>query len=492
MAQNQEMNPAMAQALQRLEAGQPAEAEAIVAQAVEQARRQEGVDSPAYASAQNDLGTILMMTGQTALAIDAFRAACQYEFPDDEWATRERLTFLLNLGTVLERADRLEESVEAFHQGLREREQFYGREHPGYAFGLLPLCDALLKQRNLTDALTAIEETIENFQHNAHPLIVRAIAIRAEIVKSQDSTMFVLAESSSLTDAQMVELTETILSRCAQEGSQAQRAVLDDLLANLSDRFGDTDLWTINTLTTMANLDRATGNHTSREWAIRRVLGAYDSMGDQIQALHAVEGLALALGEAGDMKRAEAVHREALERAESMDESIRSKVNRNFGLFLSEQGKLNEAETILRHSVELAKQTTEAELRGLAEIALGIFLQHQSKLEEAECLLRDAITLVDSAHPHALMGRSHLQAIETGSKCGCGDMSHAAAEAFCDYFREQLPEDLLEDVHVEIDEGELKIQVQLIREPTREELALLSRIQRHAQHQFQERLRRQS
>ncbi len=46
-------------------------------------------------------------------------------------ATRDRLTYLMNLGDVLARCEEYEEAEQVLREGLAERERFYGRQHPG-------------------------------------------------------------------------------------------------------------------------------------------------------------------------------------------------------------------------------------------------------------------------------------------------------------------------------------------------------------------------
>lgn len=487
--QDPDLNPAMAQALQLLHQGQPSEAEKIVRQEGEALRQSHGRESLAYASSQNDLGSILLMTGQYEPALAAFQEACRFDFPNDDQATRERLTFLFNFAHALERAGQLSQAESVLRQGLQGRERLYGRGHPGYAFGLLPLASVLLKKGAVSEAERIIEEAVEILRQSAHPWRVRAMAIRAEILKSKDPGVSVFSDVSELSDAQVSELAEIVLHRAEEGEPLILRAVFRDLLELLVDRFGEMDGRALTLLTGLANLERSLGNHRERQQAIRRVLAAYDAMGNQAKALEAIQGLALALSEAGEIAQAEQTYREAVDRAkEQGNPGVCGQVCQNFGLFLSERGRQAEAGCHLRDAVLWSEKAGNREQEGLAKITLGIFLQHQGDLESAGSLLQNGIDQVDATHPHAVMGRSHLRALKTGSSCGCGDPTHAALEAFCDFFRKQIPADLLEEVQVAVENGEMKIQVQLRRKPSEEELEMLARIQRYARNQFREHL----
>src|SRR5579872_3876999 len=132
-------NPILNEAITLLRAGEPARAEEVVARAARQAKERFGPDSAAYAAAANDLGCVLLWTGQQRQALAAFRTACAVEFPGTGQEARDYLTRLMNLGTALEQAGDLAEAEEVLRRGLEGRRAFYGADHPGYAFGLEPL-----------------------------------------------------------------------------------------------------------------------------------------------------------------------------------------------------------------------------------------------------------------------------------------------------------------------------------------------------------------
>jgi hypothetical protein len=65
-------------------------------------------------------------------------------------------------------------------------------------------------------------------------------------------------------------------------------------------------------------------------------------------------------------------------------------VLRNFGLFLSERGRRDEARPLLRQSVERARESQDFIEIGKALAAYGIFQQHNADLVEGGSLLREA------------------------------------------------------------------------------------------------------
>jgi tetratricopeptide (TPR) repeat protein len=481
-------NPAMEKALRRLQSGKPAEAEAVVARAAERAKHDHGIDSPQYSSAVNDLGTVLMLTGQTNEAVEAMTAACRFEFPGNEQATRERLTFLLNLGHVLQLAGRHKEAEEALRRGRAAREGFYGRAHPGYAFGLLPLAQSLLVQGRAGEALAVIEETVANFFSNGHPWITKALAVRAEVLAASGTDRPPFTEADSLPAELLHELVGDVTGRFGEADPGVLHRVLRALLPLLERRLGETDQATLNVLAHLANLQGELGDHAARVATIRRVIAAHDAQGDAGQALGALQGLALALSDAGNPGKAEETYREAIDRAAALgDPGTRSQIKRNLGLMMRDLGRMGEAEQWLSEAVTDALAAGDRERAGLARVALGVLIQHAGRLDEARDLLTTALPDLDPAHPHALVGRNHLQAIASNASCGCGDMEVSLAEAFAEFFRSQLPADLIAKLHVEV-KDKLEVKVELTRDPTPEELDMLDRVHRHAYEQFRRRV----
>src|SRR5690349_18089422 len=126
-----------------LREGRLVDAEDLMTRELQAVTARHGQGSAAWASAQCDLGNVLLNADQLGRAVDCFRLAASVAGHDDE-SRKDRLTYRMNLGMTLRMAGRLDEAEKELRQGLEERLAFYGREHPGYAFGLEPLADLLL------------------------------------------------------------------------------------------------------------------------------------------------------------------------------------------------------------------------------------------------------------------------------------------------------------------------------------------------------------
>jgi tetratricopeptide (TPR) repeat protein len=153
--------------------------------AVQSAEGQYGESSAEYATANYELGSMLNLMERHADAAKALAKAIDVNIPDDHQATRDRLTYMMQLGGLYDQMGQWPEAEKVLRKGLRLREDFYGKDHAGYAFGLEPLASVLMNQGNLGEALRLIEETIDNFWMNGHPRVATAFPLRAMILKKR-------------------------------------------------------------------------------------------------------------------------------------------------------------------------------------------------------------------------------------------------------------------------------------------------------------------
>ncbi len=211
--------------------------------------------------------------------------------------------------------------------------------------------------------------------------------------------------------------------------------------------------------------------------AIAEAIVQNDRLGKPREALRLIQGLALALSDAGRGEEAISAYHKALERAtEINDAALLAQVRRNFGLFLSELNRDHEAETELIGAVEEAKKSASIEMLARSQIALGIFYQHRSRNSEASPLLAEALQSIDPAHPDAVVGQMHLQALQSGKTCGCDNQTEGLAAAFREFALRRLRSDLLDDLDVTAHDNDFKIGLRLHRQPSEEEMGHLNRV----------------
>jgi tetratricopeptide (TPR) repeat protein len=221
------------------------------------------------------------------------------------------------------------------------------------------------------------------------------------------------------------------------------------------------------------------------------VLAIHDRQHKPREALQAVQGLALALTDAGKHDEAIAAYRAGADRATQIgDPALGSQLRRNFGLLLSELKRDEEAEAELRGAVDDAQRSPDQEMLSRAQIALGIFYQHRQRFADARPLLASALQAINPAHSDAVIARGHLQALEAGQTCGCDNQGQALAAAFREFVLSRLPQDLLQKLDVRLEDSDFKVEVHLQREPKPEELEHLNRVINHALAEFRKELQR--
>ncbi|MEU7866588.1 tetratricopeptide repeat protein [Dactylosporangium sp. NPDC049140] len=469
--------------------GRLVEAEAIMVRELDAVTARHGAGTPAWASAQCDLGNVLLNADQLGRAVDCYRAAVSVSPRDHPDLHKDHLTYRSNLGLALRLAGRLDEAEAELRAGLAAREAFYGREHAGYAFGLEPLAELLLSRGDVAGARPVAEEMVTNLWDNGHERVAVALALRAEIARAGDPRAEAFTDADRLPGPVLEQLANAVRRRIADGEPRVYQGLVRDLVRLLEAQLGPDHPATLGALSSLANLGRDTGDQAGRVEAIQRVQAAYDRLGRPEDALMAAMGLALAHGEAGDTEAGLRAYASAHERAVRLGrpEPV-SQVLRNWGLALQEADRPHEAEPCLRDAVRIATTGADYELLGRGRIALGLFLQHQNRLPEARTVIEEGLAVLDPVHPDAMIGRSHLGAVLEGRTCGCGDMRATLADAFREFVLSKLPPDLLADLRVRVADGDFKIDVELNREPAPQELDHLNRVVSAAYAEFRRRL----
>jgi len=489
---NPDNRPPLERAIELARRDETVKAEELLVAAIHSAERRHGAGSAEAASARNDLAILLMNLGQARRAAEALRSACDGPRPSSRSALKDRLTYEMNLGYALEASGDLDGAEQAFRNGLDGRADYYGREHPGYAFGLEPLAALLVRRGKAIDALPLFEEAVQNFWRSDHPRLAGALALRAEALKAAGDPTPPFAGLDGLSDSTAGNLVHAVLERSNEAPADAYRRVLADLLEFVESRFSDDSAPALQTLAAVVEHERRqgdAGDADRRIQAVRRVLAILDRQGRAEEALSAVMGLALALDEARRFEEAGAAQREAITRAERIGKpDLLAQALRNAGLFYAEIDQAETAEPLLRRAIAAAQSGKDPLMLGRAEIALGIFLQHGSRLDEARPILQSAVRRMEASHPDAVTARSHLTAIERGESCGCGDREASLAAAFREFVLERLPSDLLQDLEVTIEDGDFRIGVKLQRKPSKEELESFDRTLQHALAEFRRKL----
>ncbi|HZU97586.1 MAG TPA: tetratricopeptide repeat protein [Planctomycetota bacterium] len=473
-------SPAVLEAFERLRRGDTLGAEEAVTKFAQAVEAKHGARSAEYASAQCDLGNVLLNVGDLDGAIKAMRRACEFDDPSNKAATRSRITYLMNLGTLLHRSGGLDEAALVLRENVAARASFYGKDHAGYGFGLEPLAACLLAKGDLEEAARLAEETVENFGKNRHPRVATALVLRAETRKRLSPEQTAFEEVAKIPPEVAAALVPAVLERISLSDMPTMLLVLQELTGALAARLGAGHQAHVNAVIATSNVARACRDWRASEAALGELAKISDAAGKKERALEARLGIASAQSEDGRAEDALATYRDAAAHADAMDTAAKARVAREVGLYYSKLERRDEAERELRRSQALADESEHAELMGRTRIALGIFLQHQADLDEARRILDGGIRYLDAADPDAICARSHIEAIVENRSCGCGDMGNAMGSTLREIVLEHAPPGLLENIRVEMKDGKPNVQVQLKREPKKDEIELLNRLIRHA------------
>lgn len=467
-------------ALEMARQGRAPEAESLLRAAV--TRTEDG--SPERTRALFELANLLVACGDLRRAVDPLRTAVAMKSTDQEHEMA-RLTGTMNLGEILARLGELDEANAVLTAGLEGRRVFYGEDHAGYGYGLESLAKIQAARGEIAGAIGHINKAVSIFWDTGNERIASAFATRAPIVKAAGGQAF----------NQLEGLPDPLFDRMVSDVLQAddvepalQLEVLTELAYVVAHRKGGGG-WMPQVHAALSNTARDAGSHLARIKSLTWLREHMDRTRDTKQALGIVLALALAEDEAGDTASAEAYYKDAELRA-ATDEREHARVARNYGLFLSQHERKDEARTVLSAALGHARAANDESEIGQAAIAQGILLQHMSD-PAAGPLLEEAIRLLPVDHADALCARSHLIALRTGAGCGCGDMSEALSAAVLEMVKESVPGDLIADLSIHVsDQGPPDVQVKLAREPSPEEIAALDSAVNLAVVQLQSSIRR--
>ena len=258
-------------------------------------------DSPIFAQACYNAAVANLVAGDNDQAVRYLEKATEIPGTDHE-SQKDRLSYEMNLGDVLTRTGRLEEAEAHLRTGLAEREEFYGDDHPGVAFGLTPLANNLLSQGRAAEALPLIDRAIEINRAAKQPEVADDMALRAFIVKSaQGPEAPAFVDWNDYTSALRTNLLYQILNRAeeSEEPEPAQLAVyvLRELGQRLTAEQSLTDR--VNVFVAISNAARSCDDHASRVQAGEQALSLAKESGNIEVVINICEGMGLALENAG-------------------------------------------------------------------------------------------------------------------------------------------------------------------------------------------------
>jgi tetratricopeptide (TPR) repeat protein len=404
-----------------------------------------GAESPAYAAALFEFASLCLALGMVPRAVASMRAAADIRGTTHE-DERNRLTYLMNLGDTLGYAGQLEEALAVHERGLRERESFYGNEHPGYAYGLDGWADVAIAAGRYEEALAAARKSMNIYDVTGHQRLPHAWALVFLAGGGMKATWTDLRVGPPLAHG----ILDAIAGRHLPVAPAAQLAAVEVVAPRATDSQRVLAAWA-------AVQRRATeaGDHASCITALEHLGALAKASGNHSLVLQVERGLGLAHDKAGDHAAAARDYERAIACARSHGSPADlSATLRNAGLYFVER-EGDRGLAMLREAVSAAPGSGEE--RSRSGIALGIQLQHRGALDEARTVLAAALGAIDPAHPDAICGRSHLRAIEEEQSCGCGDVGREVYAQVERIVRERLPSGLVD--RIDFEGGKVDIRV---------------------------------
>jgi tetratricopeptide (TPR) repeat protein len=472
------LEQSMEQALEAFQAGDRLRAEEIVHAMTEEVAAQEGRASHLYAQSLFNEATVLCGVGELARAAAACRAAADVPAAGHA-AQKDRLTYLMNLGEILTRGERLAEAESVLREGLAEREKFYGVEHSGYAFGLAPLAENLLAQGRSEEALPLARQAVEINWANGNEQVASDLAIWAHVVKAVrglDSPALDLWDK--LPPHMQQKVCEACLERAERSDPHQSQAVLLELRRRLQATPDVEVVPLANVNAQLANVARLTGDHDVRIEACQMAIKLCGGMDDAKHVINGWEGLAMALDDAGRLAECEEAYRTALTKAKASGQRrLVSNVLRNYAIWLDEKGRKADAAIAHHEAATEAAASGDGVMHGRSLAASGIFHQHEGRRDQALAQLQQALTLLPPSHPDAFCAQSHLIALQQGLACMCSEGTGSdAISKLVEQMVRAKSGDLLKTLRIDIKDDGPDVKVELSREPKPEEVEHLNRV----------------
>jgi tetratricopeptide (TPR) repeat protein len=473
------------QALTLLAEGRVADAEERMKLAVRQAAERHGEQSAEWAVAQDDMGNMLLRAEQPAWAAECFRAAGSVPLPPGADPQR-RLGYQLNLGIALALSGRLEEGAEALRESRRGRAAFFGRKHVGYANGLEPLADVLLRLGDHAGALEAIDEALWVFQRAGHERAASSVALRGVILLAGGHTGPIFPALKDLSDP-LVERVGTFVAARVQRDIDPDAAyrMLGHLAGALADRLGPDHPATIEAVRNLATEAADRGQHAHRVAALEHMLASYDRQDRAEDGLAVATDIAEALSDAGETDKCLLAYEEVAGRAQRTGRVDRfSQALFDWGLALRNAGRPEAAVERFGEAVVAARGGDDRELLGHVVAAYGIALQHLGRAAEAREALEEGLSVLSPTDVAAHPARGHLVALLDGRDCGCAELQAAVEEAFRDFVVSRVPAGLLARFGVRVVGNNVALDVEFQRQPGEDELAQFNEIVRAGHAEF--------
>ncbi len=186
----------------------------------EQIEQAAGVNSLAHANSLFHEATLHCAAQDLVRAAEYCRRAIEV-CPNDKAGQKERLTYLMNLGQMLNRAGNLPGSIEVLRRSLEERVAFYGAGHAGVAYGHQVLAESLVMSGSYSEGLEHAEAACNIFERERHFEYPNTFALRAACRNG-------LGQPPAATWARFADYPEEVVDKIAGQASTIAELIPDD------------------------------------------------------------------------------------------------------------------------------------------------------------------------------------------------------------------------------------------------------------------------
>lgn len=166
-----------------------------------------------------------IQAGDMGRAADLLREAVQAGPGRTDESRGRYFTHVMNLGDLLVYLEHYEEAERVLRTGLQGRADLYGRDHPGYAYGLEPLAEALLRAGQAKQALPLAEQATEIFWNHTHERTPEVMVLRAFARLAVDDEANAFQDMEALPDDLVEVAIETTVTRAERDPSLGKRVL---------------------------------------------------------------------------------------------------------------------------------------------------------------------------------------------------------------------------------------------------------------------------
>ncbi len=463
--------PPIELAMEHLQAGDIANAEAVMENARDGAEEEFGALSPQYAAAQFNYATVLGALGDFDRGIEELRKAAVIPGVDTEGKALQ-LTARLQLGEFLARSGELEEAITEFQSTLAAHEAEYGANAEQTAAACESYAHACLVSGDAGRAAELAERAADIYWKLEHEMLPAALALRATAIKARDLDATAMDGMTELKRDVFDAFVTACIERVDTDPPSIALAVMMDLAPIALNKLSTKSTTYLALLEAIAGAADDANEEDARIAALGDLFKHQAALGDDELTTRAQMQLAEAFIESGDGEKAQFHFAAAQKRAGKVSKSHEAQVLRSWGLNLVEAESKQEGRAKLQLAVETSREGPDSETIGDCLLALGVFLQHEHEASAAKPLLEGAIEVLPLESNESLIAHAHLEALENGTSCGCEDGGAAIGAAIMSLVSPHVPDDLLEEITLDNEGG---VQVTLNREPTEEETDTLNR-----------------